>query len=134
IADHAFALLLTLTRGMNEYVANRAKREWGGREAATATMTELPGMTAVIVGCGGIGTQIAQRAHGFGMKVIGVDPQDVPVSNYFSEIVPTDRLNEVLPKADVVFISAPLTPKSERMIGDRQFELMKKGAYFVAVS
>jgi phosphoglycerate dehydrogenase-like enzyme len=134
IADHAFALLLTLTRGMNEYVANRAKREWGGRDGLPSAMTELPGMTAVIVGCGGIGTQIAQRANGFGMKVIGVDPQDVPVSNYFSEIVPPDRLNEVLPKADVVFISAPLTPKSQHMIADRQFELMKKGAFFIAVS
>jgi phosphoglycerate dehydrogenase-like enzyme len=68
------------------------------------------------------------------MKVIGVDPKDLPVSNLFPTIVPPDRLEEVLPRADVVFISAPLTPKSERMIGDKQFGLMKKGAYFIAVS
>jgi phosphoglycerate dehydrogenase-like enzyme len=91
-------------------------------------------MTAVVVGAGGIGTQIAQRAHGFGMKVIGVDPKDLPVSNLFSEIVPPDRLDEVLPKADVVFVAAPLTPKSERMIAAKQFETMKQGAYFIAVS
>jgi phosphoglycerate dehydrogenase-like enzyme len=97
-------------------------------------MTELPGMTAVVVGAGGIGTQIAQRANGFGMKVIGVDPRDMPISNFFSEIVPPDRLDEVLPKADVVFVSAPLTPKSERMIASKQFDAMKRGAYFIAVS
>ncbi|MFN7923372.1 MAG: D-2-hydroxyacid dehydrogenase [Bryobacteraceae bacterium] len=134
IADHAFAMLLALTRGLNEYIPGRAKREWGGRNSMPQGMTELPGMTAVIVGAGGIGTQIAQRAHGFGMKVIGVDPRDMPVSNYFQEIVPPDRLDEVLPKADVVFVSAPLTPKSERMIASKQFDAMKRGAYFVAVS
>lgn len=134
IADHAFAMLLALTRGLYEYIPNRGKREWGSRTGTPEGMTELPGMTAVIVGAGGIGTQIAQRAHGFGMKVIGVDPKDMPVSNFFSEIVPPDRLDEVLPKADVVFVSAPLTPKSERMIGSRQFDAMKRGAYFIAVS
>lgn len=134
IADHAFALLLALTRGLYEYIPNRTKREWGSRTAPPEGMTELPGMTAVVIGAGGIGTQIAQRAHGFGMTVIGVDPEDVPISNFFSEIVPPDRLDEVLPRADVVFVSAPLTPKSERMIAGRQFELMKRGAYFIAVS
>lgn len=134
IADHAFALLLALTRGLHEYIPNRTKREWGSRNSAPEGMTELPGMTAVIIGAGGIGTQIAQRANGFGMKVIGVDPKDMPVSNFFSEIVPPDRLDEVLPRADVVFVAAPLTPKSERMIASRQFDAMKRGAYFIAVS
>lgn len=134
IADHAFAMLLALTRGLHEYIPNRAKREWGSRTSAPQGVTELPGMTAVIIGAGGIGTQIAQRANGFGMKVIGVDPKDMPVSNFFSEIVPPDRLDEVLPKADVVFVAAPLTPKSEKMIASKQFEAMKRGSYFIAVS
>jgi phosphoglycerate dehydrogenase-like enzyme len=134
IADHAFAMLLALTRGLHEYIPNRAKREWGSRTSTPEGMTELPGMTAVVIGAGGIGTQIAQRANGFGMRVIGVDPKDMPVSNFFSEIVPPDRLDEVLPKADVVFVAAPLTPKSERMIASRQFDAMKRGAYFIAVS
>src|SRR5215813_5662758 len=128
IADHAFAMLLALTRGLYEYIPGRTKREWGTRNGAPEGMTELPGMTAVIIGAGGIGTQIAQRANGFGMKVIGVDPRDMPISNFFSEIVPSDRLNEVLPRADVVFVAAPLTPQSERMISTSQFEAMKRGA------
>ena len=135
IGDHAFALLLALTRGLHEYIPNRTgERAWKRRAGAPKGMTELAGMTAVIVGVGGIGTQIAQRAHGFGMKVIGVDPKDLPVSVFVPTLVPPDRLDEVLPKADVVFVSAPLTPKSEKMIGAKQFDLMKRGAYFVAVS
>ena len=132
IGDHAFALLLSMTRGMNDYIANR--RQWKSRADAPGGMTELPGMTAVIIGMGGIGTQIAQRAHGFGMQVIGVDPKDIPVSIFAPTIVPPDRLDDVLPKADVVFVAAPLTPESEHMIAAKQFDLMKQGAYFVAVS
>ena len=45
-------------------------------------MFELNGKTAVIIGVGGIGSQIAQRAHGFGMKVIGVDIRDIPDQQY----------------------------------------------------
>ncbi len=132
IGDHAFALLLSLTRGMHEYIPGR--REWRSRSNAPKGMTELPGMTAIIIGMGGIGMQIAQRAHGFGMNVIGVDPKNIPVNNYAPTIVPPDRLDEVLPKGDVVFVSAPLTPESEHMIGAAQFDRMKRGAYFVAVS
>ncbi len=132
IGDHAFALLLSLTRGLYDYVPNRG--QWKSRSDSPAGMTELPGMTAVIIGMGGIGTQIAQRAHAFGMDVIGVDPKNIPVSVYAPTIVPPDRLDEVLPKGDVVFVAAPLTPESEHMIAAKQFDAMKKGAYFIAVS
>ena len=51
-----------------------------------------------------------------------------------SRIVTPDHLDEVLPQADVVFVSAPLTPQSRHMMSMRQFDLMKKGSYFIAVS
>jgi phosphoglycerate dehydrogenase-like enzyme len=68
------------------------------------------------------------------MKVIGVDVRDIPRSNIVQRVVPPDMMNEVLPQADVVFVSVPHTPKSEGMMGAHQFELMKKGSYFIAVS
>ena len=134
IGDHAFALLLALTRGLHEYIPSKEDAAWKSRADAPKVMTELPGMTAVIIGAGGIGTQIAQRAHGFGMNVIGVDPKDIPVSVFIPTIVKPDQLDEVLPRADVVFVSAPLTPQSEKTISSKQFDLMKKGAFFIAVS
>jgi len=88
----------------------------------------------VVIGVGGIGSQIAQRAHAFGLTVIGVDPKDMPFNPYVSRMVYPDQLDTVLPQADVVFISAPLTPESEGMMGPRQFELLKTGAYFIVVS
>lgn len=131
IADHAFALLLSLTRGINRAAVDRTKEEW---PKGSWKAIELRGKTAVVIGVGGIGTQIATRAQGFGMTVIGVDPKDIPFHPAISRVVPPDRLDTVLPLADVVFISAPHTPQSEKMVGAKQFELMKRGAYFIAVS
>lgn len=131
ISDHALAMLLALTRGLNVLIPARANEEWRREGYA---LTELRGRTAVVVGLGGIGTQIAVRANAFGMKVVGVDPKDTPYLPFVEKTVPPDRLDEVLPQADVVFVAAPHTAKSEKMFGPRQFGLMPKGGYFIAVS
>jgi phosphoglycerate dehydrogenase-like enzyme len=130
IADHALALLLALTRGI-AIAARGGSQDW---KASSFSPIELRGKTAVIVGVGGIGTQIALRLNASGMTVIGVDPKDIPFNTYLSRTVAPDRLDSVLPQADVVFISAPLTPRSRKMMGPRQFELMKPNSYFIAVS
>jgi phosphoglycerate dehydrogenase-like enzyme len=88
----------------------------------------------VVVGVGGIGQQISLRAWAFGMTVIGVDPQDYPFNPYISRIVKPDQIDDVMPLADVVFISAPHTEQSHKMVGPHEFDLMKQGAYFIAVS
>ena len=131
IGDHAFAFLLALTRKLNVTIPKQQLEEWpAGRDG----MYELNGRTAVIIGVGGIGCQIAQRAHGFGMKVIGVDVRDLPVTNIVQRMVHPEMLNSVLAEADVVFVAVPHTPKSERMMGPQQFALMKQGSYFIAIS
>jgi phosphoglycerate dehydrogenase-like enzyme len=95
---------------------------------------ELNGRTAVVLGVGGIGTQIAFRAWAHGMNVIGVDPDDIPYMPIISKVVKPDQLDSVLPETDVVFVAAPHTLMSHKMMGARQFGLMKKGSYFIAVS
>jgi phosphoglycerate dehydrogenase-like enzyme len=132
IADHAMAMLLALTRRLPYYIAARPNQTW--RDGRPFDGIELTGKTAVVIGVGGIGSQIALRAWAHGMNVIGVDPEDMPYSPFIKEVVKPDRLDEVVPKADVVFISAPWTPKSYRMMGAKQFEMMKQNSYFIAVS
>jgi phosphoglycerate dehydrogenase-like enzyme len=131
IADHALAMLLMLTRRLYHYEALKNQEEW---ERKPFTGIELRGKTAVVVGVGGIGSQIAIRANAFGMKVIGVDPEDKPFLPFLEKVVKPDQLDEVIPQADVVFISAPHTEKSHKMMGTKEFELMKKNSYFIAVS
>lgn len=131
IADHAMAMLLTLSRGLHIFMEHRQKELWQPRPYGGI---ELNGRTAVVIGVGGIGTQIAVRAWAHGMEVIGVDPEDIPYMPFLKRVVKPDQLDEVLPQADVVFVSAPHTPESDKMMGPRQFDLMKKDSYFVAVS
>ena len=131
IADHALALLLYTTRRLNEYSVSTAAGEW---PRTPFKGIELRGKTAVIIGMGGIGTNIALRCWAFGMHVIGVDPEDKPIVSYIDRVVRPDQLDEVVPMADVVFISAPDTDKSHKMFGAKEFELMKQNSYFVAVS
>src|SRR5256885_10145548 len=129
IADHALAMLLYLTRRLYDPDWTTSKRAAGQFPGI-----ELRGRTAVVIGVGGIGTQIAFRCWAFGMDVIGVDPADIPFMPVIKRVVKPDQLDEVLPLADVVFISAPHTEKSHKMVGPAQFDLMKQGAYFIAVS
>ena len=131
IADHALAMLLTMSRGINKFLLDKATDTWQPRPYEGI---ELRGRHAVVIGLGGIGQQIAQRAWAFGMTVTGIDPEDIPFSPFWQKVVKPDMINDVLPAADVVFISAPHTSKSHKMVGPKQFELMKQGAYFIAVS
>jgi D-2-hydroxyacid dehydrogenase (NADP+) len=131
IADHAMAMLLTLSRNLRKYIADDLQESWDGRRYEGI---ELNGKTAVVIGAGGIGMQIATRAWAFGMNVIAVDPEDKPFSPFLKKVVKPDQLDEVLPQADVVFISTPHTEKSHKMMGAHEFELLKPHSYFVAVS
>lgn len=131
IADHAMAMLLMLSRDLYKLYKNDQQQIW---DPHTFHGIELSGKTAVVIGVGGIGTQIAIRANAFGMNVIGVDPEDKPFLPFIKKVVKPDQLDEVLPEADVVFTSVPDTPKSHKMMGAREFELMKKNSYFIAVS
>jgi D-2-hydroxyacid dehydrogenase (NADP+) len=131
IADHALAMLLMLSRNLYILYKNDQQQLWNPRSFHGI---ELNGKTAVVVGVGGIGTQIAVRATAFGMSVIGVDTEDKPFMPFLKRVVKPDQLDDVLPQADVVFISVPDTPKSHKMMGTHEFELMKKESYFIAVS
>lgn len=131
IADHALAMLLMLSRNLYVLYKNDQQQIWNARSFHGI---ELRGKTAVVIGVGGIGTQIALRANAFGMNVIGVDREDKPFIPFVSRFVKPDQLDSVLPEADVVFTSVPDTPQSRKMMGASQFALMKKNSYFIAVS
>lgn len=136
IADHGFALLLALTRGLNKIFPNQKneQRRWPYYRKPGNWPVELQGRTTLIIGMGGIGIQLAQRAHAFGMRVIGVDPKDLPYMLFVDAAYKPDELHQLLPQADVVFMTAPLTPQTDHMLGAGEFGLMKRGSYFIALS
>lgn len=134
IADHAFALLLGLTRNMAAYHQAQEEGDWIKSSRGGLTLTELRGKTMLVIGYGGIGTQVAERARAFGMRVMAIDEKDIPLTVTVERFGKPDELDEMLPEADVIVSCVPHTPASEKMLGTAQFAKMKKGAYFINVS
>ncbi|MBL0922099.1 MAG: D-2-hydroxyacid dehydrogenase [Phycisphaerales bacterium] len=132
IADHSFAMLLTLTRGMRLHDANQRAGRWGGAEARAGEALE--GRTMFVVGLGGIGTEIARRADGFGMHVIASRRTRGPSPEFVDEVGTPDQLHEMLARADVVAIATPLTPETEGMFDAEAFAAMKPGAYLINIA
>ncbi len=143
VADQAMALLLCLSRGLvlNHHLdadkgppRRELYRQWNWLKSEVKPQ-ELHGKTMLVVGLGGIGTQIARRAHGFGMRVMAVDPNDKIVRpDYVFSIDPPGRLMDLLPKADVVVLACPLTKETRGMIGASQLTAMKATAYVINIA
>ena len=123
-------MLLALTRELHRIIARRVQEEWP-RNAYQPV--ELLGRKAVIIGAGGIGTNIAARPRRSGCMSPRWILEKSRHLRWWTGGFP-DRLDEVLPDADVVFVAAPDTAASQNMLGQKQFNLMKKGSYFIAVS
>lgn len=133
IAEHAFGLLLSLTRALRRFDEYQRREEWARGQIAEG-IVGLKGMTMGIVGFGNIGRAIARRARGFEMEVRAVDARPVPGNEDVADVWPLDRLPDLCRRADVVVVSAPLTPQTKGMIGREQLGLMREGSLLLAMS
>jgi cyclase len=132
VADQAFALLLCLTRGLRELVPGEvAEASWRKPQGA---LEELHGKTMLVIGLGGVGTQISRRAHAFGMRVRAIDPKDLPRPDFVFSLDKPDKLMDLLPHADVVVLACPLTAETRGLMGEAQFSALKPTAYFINVA
>lgn len=133
IADHAMGMLLALTRQLPHYHDAQKRGEWS-REAPKSEAIALQGRTMLVVGIGGIGTEIAQRAHGFGMRIIATRRSDTPAPEFVERVGKPQDLAAMLPEADVVAICVPLTPETENLFDDAMIRRMKPGAYMINIA
>ena len=133
IADHVMGMLLSLTRSLPHYENLMKEGKWGKGDFAPVQV-ELLGKTMLVVGLGGNGIETAKRAHGFGMRVIATDPKDMAVPAFVDRLEKPDKLNAMLPAADVVVLAAPLTPDTTALMGTDRFALMKEGSFFINIA
>jgi phosphoglycerate dehydrogenase-like enzyme/glyoxylase-like metal-dependent hydrolase (beta-lactamase superfamily II) len=134
-ADQAFALLLALTRGVAPPgKAGGVTAEAWERLRREARPQELHGKTMLVVGLGGLGAQVARRAHAFGMRVRAIDARDLERPACVFSLDKPAKLMELLPAADVVVLACPLTDDTRGLIGAKQLEAMKKSAYLINVA
>jgi len=133
IAEHTFAMLLSLTRSLRFFDHAKGCHTWI-RADGYRRVSGIDGKTMGIVGFGNIGRAIARRAYGFEMTVLAVDAQEVPANEHVKAVWTLDRLHDMLRETDVLVISAPITPQTRGMIGETEIRLLKPGAYVLAVS
>ena len=129
LVEHVFAMVLALTRRLHIAIRNQVHRRWERRQAMG---DEVRGKTMGVLGLGHIGAEIAEKAHVFGMRVIGTKrtPADVP---HVDRIYPPDELREVLRASDVVVIALPLTPDTRGLLGEAAFRAMKRTALVINI-
>jgi phosphoglycerate dehydrogenase-like enzyme len=133
IADQALGYLLSFTRSLPHYVRSQPSQEWRSREPGVV-LDELMGKTMLIIGLGGIGTEIARRAFGFGIKILATDPKVLEKPLFVEELHKPAAFHDLLPRADVVASAVPLTKESRKMIGASEFAMMKPGVLLINVS
>ncbi|MFC5050570.1 D-2-hydroxyacid dehydrogenase [Rubritalea spongiae] len=133
IADHAMAMLLYQTRNLAFYSGNQEKKAWV-REGTPHESISLKGKTMLVVGLGGIGSEIAQRAHGFGMRVIGTRRSDSPSASFIEKVGKPKDLLSLLPEADVVALAIPLTDETKDLFNAEAFSAMKEGSYLINIA
>jgi phosphoglycerate dehydrogenase-like enzyme len=133
IAEHAIALTLALARGLPQYARNQQAGRWQDR-TSTPVMRELGGRTLLVVGLGGIGTEVARRAHAIGMRVIATRNSSREGPDFVAKVGLSDELHALAAEADVVVNAAPLTPATTDIFNRAFFQAMKPGGYFVNVA
>ena len=133
LADHAFGLLLMLTRQIATALRLGADA-WNHRPRMRAKEIELTGATMGVFGFGGTGRAVARRAAAFGMKVVALDRDPVPGSPEVSAVLGAGGFDSLLATSDVLAICCPLTPETRGKFDAAAFRKMKNSAIVVNVT
>ncbi|MBW2307246.1 MAG: hydroxyacid dehydrogenase [Deltaproteobacteria bacterium] len=127
VAEYTFGLLLMLAKKMLPAIEAARK---GMPDRRKFRGVELYGKTFGIIGVGSIGREVVKRALAFGMKVLAYHPR--PSASRLSDLdLKLVSLEELLIASDVVSFHASLTPETTRLLGKREFSMMKKSAFFL---
>lgn len=134
VAEHAMALILSLTRQLHLARDNQTRQVWRGMITDRATREdELAGKTLLVVGLGRIGTRLARLGRAFGMRVMGIKRHPMPVADV-DIVLGHEQIMTALADADFVALTCPLTPETEGMLGGVQLAAMKSSAYLINVA
>jgi phosphoglycerate dehydrogenase-like enzyme len=132
IAEHTLGMLLALTRGLTVSLPRQATGEWS-QQYPGVPLVSVQGKTMLVAGLGGIGGEIAKRAHALGMRVIATRGSSRDRPPYVEYVGLSDELPTLLGQADVVVDALPLTAATRGLFDARAFARMRPGAYFLNV-
>jgi phosphoglycerate dehydrogenase-like enzyme len=125
VAEHCLSMMFAFTRQVVLHARQQARRQW--QRASHYEL--LAGSTVAIVGMGAVGCALAERCHGLGIRVIGVQRgPDAPA--YVAEVYALEDLHAALRKARHVALTIAALPISEPLFGPNEFHAMPAGSYF----
>jgi phosphoglycerate dehydrogenase-like enzyme len=135
VAEHAMALILTLSRRLPEARDNQAKRVWRGMIGDLSRREdELGGKTLLVVGLGQIGGRLAQLAKAFEMRVVGLRRDPAAGRGAADSVHAMGEFKSLLPAADFVALTCPLTKETEKLVDADALARMKPCAYLINVA
>ena len=132
MAEHVVAMMLTMTRGLLHMHRAQLERQWI-RSRIDFPMTEVGGKTMLIAGLGGIGTEVARRAHGLGMRVLATRNSSREGPDYVEYVGLAHELHELAGQADVIVNALPLTDDTRGLFDRAFFDAVKPGAWYITV-
>ncbi len=124
-AEQTITLMMALARHIPAADLHVRQGKW---ERKDFIGTQLAGKTLGVVGLGRIGREVARRAVGLDMKVLGFDPFLAPAAAGQLGIETVAGLDALLPHVDFLTVHTPLTNETRDLIGARELALMRKGA------
>jgi D-3-phosphoglycerate dehydrogenase len=130
VAEHAFALLLSLARQVPMADAGLRRGEWLKKKLEGF---ELNGKTLGVIGMGRIGAHVVSRANAFGMTCLGYDPL-IPAGEIAKRGAKPADLDQLLNQADILTLHVPLTPETRGLINAERIAKMKRGARIVCTA
>ncbi|MDB5812111.1 MAG: hydroxyacid dehydrogenase [Betaproteobacteria bacterium] len=135
VAEHAIALMLALARQLPQARDNQTAHKWRGMIGdITQREDELGGKTLAIIGMGRIGSRLATLAKAFDMRVIGIKRNAATGKGAADAVVAQSELRTILPEADFVALTCPLTPETEKLIDTDTLAAMRPSAYLINVA
>jgi phosphoglycerate dehydrogenase-like enzyme len=133
IAEHVIGLMMALTRSLQYHHSNQLEANWDRSIPKEAAMFDIEGKTMLVAGLGGIGSEVAQRAAGLGMRVIATRRSGGERPSFVEYVGKSDELLTLAAKADVVVNALPLTRETRQLFDRKFFDAVKPGAYFISV-
>jgi len=137
IAEHILGVTIALARRLPHAIRAQHAHHWAQDEleGPSSGVRTLQGARMGIIGLGAIGLELAKIAAPFGFTISAIRRRrDQPVPEGVEEVWPPDRRLDLLAKSDVVVIAAPHTPETKQLIGRRELDAMKRGAFLVNVA
>ncbi len=133
IAEHVVAMMLSLSRALPAYAKKMESGQWLRGSEHTDPMLSYGGRTVLIVGLGGIGTEVARRAAALDMRVVGTRRSSREGPDFVDYVGLSDELHELAADADFIVNALPLTDETAGLFDAEFFAAAKKGAHFINV-